>query len=82
MPIRVTVPAFCRVWSLRVAVQTLLNTGTRQLVARKLHTTPSARAMEVEKVGSVVVVHMKCGENRLNPNFLKILHEALDKVEA
>ncbi len=39
-------------------------------------------AMEVEKVGSVVVIHMKCGENRLNPEFIELFQEALDKAEA
>ena len=37
--------------------------------------------MEVEKCGSCVVIHMRLGENRLNPDFLKAFHEALDKAE-
>lgn len=39
------------------------------------------RSMEVEKVGSCVVIHMNFGENRLSPAFLKAFHEALDKAE-
>ena len=38
--------------------------------------------MEVEKVGSCVVIHMNRGENRFNPEFLEAFHEALDKAEA
>lgn len=37
--------------------------------------------MEVEKVGSCVVIRMKRGENRLCPEFLEALNEALDKAE-
>lgn len=38
--------------------------------------------MEVEKVGSCVVIHMKLGENRLNPDFIVAFHKALDEAEA
>ena len=38
--------------------------------------------MEVEKLGSCVVIHMKSGENRLTPEFVKEFHECLDKAEA
>ena len=38
--------------------------------------------MEVEKVGSCVVISMKLGENRLNPDFITAFHDALDKAEA
>ena len=38
--------------------------------------------MEVEKMGSCVVIHMKFGENRLNPAFLAAFQEALDRAEA
>ena len=37
--------------------------------------------MEVEKIGSCVVIHLNFGENRLSPAFLKAFHEALDKAE-
>ena len=38
--------------------------------------------MEVQRVGRCVVIHMRLGENRLNPAFLAAFHEALDKAEA
>ena len=38
--------------------------------------------MEVEKIGSCVVIHVRLGENRLNPDFLSAFHDALDKAEA
>ena len=38
--------------------------------------------MEVEKVGSCVVIHMNRGENRVNPDFIAAFLEALDKAEA
>ena len=37
--------------------------------------------MEVEKIGSCVVIHLNFGENRLSPAFLRAFHEALDKAE-
>ena len=37
--------------------------------------------MELEKVGSCVVIRMKRGENRLNPEFVEAFNEALDKAE-
>ena len=37
--------------------------------------------MEVEKVGSCVVIRTKRGENRLNPEFVEAFNEALDKAE-
>ena len=38
--------------------------------------------MEVEKVGRCAVIHMKMGENRLNPDFIAAFQEALDQTEA
>ena len=38
--------------------------------------------MEVEKIGSCVVIHMKLGENRLNSAFISAFHDALDEAEA
>lgn len=38
-------------------------------------------SMEVEKVGSCVVIRMKRGENRLNPEFVEAFNKALDKAE-
>ena len=36
----------------------------------------------MEKVGGCVVIHMKLGENRLNPDFIEAFNDALDKAEA
>ena len=38
--------------------------------------------MEVEKVGPVVVIRMKGGENRITPDFITDFHKALDEAEA
>ncbi len=38
--------------------------------------------MEVEKVGTVVVIRMKGGENRITYDFIADFHQALDKAEA
>ena len=35
----------------------------------------------VEKVGACVVITMDLGENRLNDNFIRAMHKALDTAE-
>ena len=37
--------------------------------------------MQVEKIGSCVVVTMDFGENRLNANFTRAMNKALDEAE-
>ena len=48
---------------------------------KALHSDGKEQRMEVEKLGSCVVVHLNFGENRLTSAFLKAFHEALDKAE-
>ena len=45
------------------------------------HPSPAHKIMEVEKIGSCVVLHMKCGQNVMTPEFLQAFSEALDKAE-
>ena len=40
-----------------------------------------ALEIRVEKVGRCVIVRMERGENRLNPEFVEAMNQALDKVE-
>ena len=40
-----------------------------------------ARKFEVSYVDRCVVIKMAWGENRLNPDFLSAMHNALDKAE-
>ena len=37
--------------------------------------------IRVEKVGRVVVLRMERGENRMNPQFIEDMNQALDKAE-
>ena len=59
--------------------------GTRLGGARLV---PSSRKllsdenMELEKVGTCVIIHMKCYPNVITPEFMAMLNEALDKVLA
>ncbi len=46
-----------------------------------MHTmTHSCMTMELEKVGSCVVIHMNFGKNVFNSGFVEALNEALDKA--
>jgi enoyl-CoA hydratase/carnithine racemase len=38
--------------------------------------------IELERYGDVHVLHMRGGENRINPDFLAAMNDALDRVEA
>lgn len=38
--------------------------------------------MEVQKIGSCIVISIKLGENRLNPEFITAFHDAMDRAEA
>ena len=40
-----------------------------------------AQDLQVEKIGSCVVITMDFGENRLNANFIRAMNKALDEAE-